>query len=397
MIHINVFFTILLQRLLFLFLLTMIRGHRYLSLLFLFVLIHAFGHLLAFSPTTLSTKESLSSSFPLFMSGLFGELDPLEEKKRQLVNSSIEWQVYVDQSKASLDRGGSATLDAFFGLSPSSKVQVIPALLPKTKIRSPWIRIVATEPGRENIDVANVDSVDKVYRVLTKHLELKDVSLDTCDSLKWKYKGNSHLEAGKTSLAIDAYNQALAVCETDNKQEGVILLLRASAFLEQAQNHKQILQTSVQEWSLPGNRDEQALLLEASTGGSDRVGLANSVLNKLQQDGIRQQKVLRQIQYRHGLYQYALLHAAQDSLRATEILPTYSSSFLRAGEVLSELWKLKESQQYYEKALSLDKSLEDTLVPILQGLKRRQELLDHAKATREWPEDSLRLALDVAG
>ena len=125
--------------------------------------------------------------------------------------------------------------------------------------------------------------------------------------------------------------------------------------------------------------------------------MANSVLNKLQQDGIRQQKVLRQIQYRHGLYQYALLHAAQDSLRATEILPTYSSSFLRAGEVLSELWKLKESQQYYEKALSLDKSLEDTLVPILQGLKRRQELLDHAKATREWPEDSLRLALDVAG
>ena len=65
--------------------------------------------------------------------------------------------------------------------------------------------------------------------------------------------------------------------------------------------------------------------------------------------------------------------------------------------MLSELWKLKESQQYYEKALSLDKSLEDTLVPILQGLKRRQELLDHAKATREWPEDSLRLALDVAG
>ena len=62
-----------------------------------------------------------------------------------------------------------------------------------------------------------------------------------------------------------------------------------------------------------------------------------------------------------------------------------------------QLWKLKESQQYYEKALSLDENLQDTLVPILQGLKRRQDLLDQARATREWPEDSLRLALDVAG
>ena len=62
-----------------------------------------------------------------------------------------------------------------------------------------------------------------------------------------------------------------------------------------------------------------------------------------------------------------------------------------------QLWKLKESQQYYEKALSLDENLQDTLVPILQSLKRRQDLLDQARATQEWPEDSLRLALDVAG
>ena len=106
---------------------------------------------------------------------------------------------------------------------------------------------------------------------------------------------------------------------------------------------------------------------------------------------------MRKIQFRHGLYQYALLRATQDSLQATEILPSYSTSWLRAGDLLSQLWKLKESRQYYEKALALDPSLTKTLEPILGNLKRRQLLLEQAKANKDWPEDSLRLALDVAG
>jgi tetratricopeptide (TPR) repeat protein len=234
--------------------------------------------------------------------------------------------------------------------------------------------------------------------ILILFFKTQNVRRDACDCLKWKYKGNSHLEGGKVSLAIDAYNKALANCIDDNsKQEGIILLLRASTYLQQARSHKQILQTAVQEWTLPNSRDLQGLMLEASAGGPERSGLANSILKKLQTDARRQQSELRKIQYRHGLYQYSLLHAAQDSLRATELLPDYATSWLRAGELLSELWKLKESRQYYEKALSLDESLEASLEPILQGLERRRELRERARATREWPEDSLRLALDVAG
>jgi tetratricopeptide (TPR) repeat protein len=214
--------------------------------------------------------------------------------------------------------------------------------------------------------------------------------------LKWKYKGNSYLEAGKVSVAIDAYNKALQ-CSRPNhpKQEGILLLLRASAFFQQAQSHKQILQQDLQEWSLPDSGTLQGLLLEASKGASVAAPVANSILQKLKLDGKRQQAKLRKIQYRHGLYQMSLLRAMQDSLRATALLPNYSTSWLRAGELLSQLWKLKESRQYYEKAMSLDESL--TLEPILQDLQRRQDLLDRARATDEWPEDSLRLALDVAG
>jgi tetratricopeptide (TPR) repeat protein len=113
-------------------------------------------------------------------------------------------------------------------------------------------------------------------------------------------------------------------------------------------------------------------------------------------DSKAQDRKFRTLKFRHGLYQYALLHAARDSLRATQLLPNYSNVWLSAGEILSELWKLKESAKYYEKAYELDPSLTDSLSPVVARLRKRQELLDSARAYG-WSEDTLRLALDVAG
>ena len=98
-----------------------------------------------------------------------------------------------------------------------------------------------------------------------------------------------------------------------------------------------------------------------------------------------------------GLYQTSLLQAASDSLRATELLPEYSTSWLRAGQLLNDLWKINESRQYYEKAVSLDETLEVSVGPILKGLEARKKLLDQARSNKDWPEDSIRLALDIAG
>jgi hypothetical protein len=110
-------------------------------------------------------------------------------------HESQDWQIYVDQSKASLDRGGGAIFDAIFSLCDTSvddfvnangdntngavEVQVIPAILPKPASggKGPWIRCVWNTNNLKNLartspnlDVSNVDSVEKVYRVLTKHL-----------------------------------------------------------------------------------------------------------------------------------------------------------------------------------------------------------------------------------
>jgi hypothetical protein len=94
-----------------------------------------------------------------------------------------DWTVYIDQSKASLDRGGSATLDAFVGLAPST-VQVLPAILPKlSKAKGPLVRCVSQIPGRPSLDISNVDSVDKVYRILTRHMGVA-VSTSSIDYLR---------------------------------------------------------------------------------------------------------------------------------------------------------------------------------------------------------------------
>ena len=212
--------------------------------------------------------------------------------------------------------------------------------------------------------------------------------------MKWKYKGNRYVETGKIAAALEAYNQALGSC-VGEKQEGIILLLRSAAYLEQAKSHKQILQSAVEDWSLPDSDDVRSLILGSTSAAAEGSAFAVSVLQRLVLDARRHQLELKRIQFRHGLYQYALLRATQDALRATELLPNYSASWLRAGELLGELWKLKKSRQYYQKAISIDENLRERLEPVLEGLTKRQEMLDRARANRDWSEDSLRLALDV--
>ena len=148
----------------------------------------------------------------------------LEEQQNTIIpeDCRLEWKVYVDQSEASLDKGGSATLDAFLGLAPAATVQVKPALLPMGSYYAspanyaassgssnngggnnnsnnnnnsvgPFVRCIPLRrerlsttieeevadvdaddsDSRRAFDVCNVDSVDKVYRILTKHMRVQ--------------------------------------------------------------------------------------------------------------------------------------------------------------------------------------------------------------------------------
>lgn len=308
----------------------------------------------------------------------------------------VDWEIYVDQSKAGLEKGAAATLDAFLGLAPPS-VKVLPAVFPKsTKNRMPLIRCVSLRQPKDlfrssgGLEVTNVDSVDKVFRVLTKHMKVTS-QWTACECLKWKYKGNGHLEANELAQAIDAYDNALACDWTD--QKGTILLMRATAHLRRASAHKELLTAQVRE--LSDNVPELESLMILYQQASDNPTLAANVLQKIANDAQTMEAVFARTKYRHGLYQFALLHAAQDALQATRLLPNNSKSWLRAGEILSELWKLNESLGYYELALQLNPDLENTVLPIMDGLQKRKELYDAARAYG-WSEDTLRFALDVA-
>mmetsp|Transcript_35201 Transcript_35201/g.85213 ORF Transcript_35201/g.85213 Transcript_35201/m.85213 type:complete len:540 (+) Transcript_35201:285-1904(+) len=478
------------------------------------------------SPVSLSNARMSSSRVLMVTSvggggaggGLFGEQGTVDDREafrriQKELPETAQWQVFVDQSKSALDRGGGATLDAFCCLAPPSTAQVVPAILPGGNKKFPWVRCISKIPGRSNIEVGNVDSVDKVYRVLTKHLQIKDVNYQVREALKWKYEGNSLLEDGNTKGAISAYNEALKLLRytsssssssssssMESKQVGTVLLLRSSAYSQQAQFHRDELQRSVDEWDQPSTTDLQVMISLASgmtthtkeqqlnnssnrrknkkqqqrekkkkkkiwdhasirpdvensysddnssvvdnnssntessepnikgkDGHDDKdvseddnndspggSSLSIALLGKLSDNGAVQKRELRKIRYLHGLYQNSLLQAVQDSLKATEILPTYSTAWLRSAQLLSDLWKLNESRQYYEKAMTLDDNRsnnnnnnendntddnDDRMImgSILKDLDEQQAVLDWARKVDGWPEDSVRLALDLSG
>lgn len=112
---------------------------------------------------------TVASRYHRFRSSLNSHV---ESSSSGIYQRTKEWEVFVDQTKASLDKGASATLDALHGLAPPSVV-VKPALIPKTKLKGPVVRCISNLDDRLSFDVGSVDSVDKVYRTLTKHMKLQ--------------------------------------------------------------------------------------------------------------------------------------------------------------------------------------------------------------------------------
>jgi len=309
------------------------------------------------------------------------------------ITSTIQWDVYICESKQCKERGSDKTFGAFVGLAPTSLVAIHPVIIQRPKGKGPNVRCIQRKKNSgKAFEVNNVDSVEKVHRILTKYMNVKGVDPVAYESLRWNYKGNSHLDKGEVALAIQCYDRALEAGYKD--QEGVLLVMRATAYLQRAYNHRKELKVAVQalEESVP---DPAALQMLFQISLLD-PSLVNPIFTRVVSDFKIQNKKFQQTVFRHGLYEYALLHATQDSLHATQLLPRYAMTWMRAGDSLAELRKLKESVQYYEKALQLDPTLADTLRPTIARLKASQDVLDNARQDG-YSEDALRVALDVLG
>lgn len=166
-----------------------------------------------------------------------------------------------------------------------------------------------------------------------------------------------------------------------------------TAYLKRAFAHQAELRNTVND--LSATVPDPSHLGRVYQVAAAHPSLSKPLFNKIVRDTKVQDKKFRQTKYRHGLYEYALLHAAQDSLRSTQLLPHHAKTWLRAGDALAELRKLKESALYYQKAIELDPTLKDRLDPVIDRLERSQQFLEKAKGW--YSSDTLRLALDVAG
>jgi tetratricopeptide (TPR) repeat protein len=74
-----------------------------------------------------------------------------------------------------------------------------------------------------------VRSVESVASLLKMHLSL-DINATSAEALRLNYEGNVHLRNGDVDQAIECYNIALEM--GDKEQEGVLLVMRGTAFLQ---------------------------------------------------------------------------------------------------------------------------------------------------------------------
>lgn len=246
------------------------------------------------------------------------------------------------------------------------------------------------------LEVGNVDSVDKVYRVITKHLGLRGVDETALECMRCYVGGNQRLGEGEPSSAIELYNRAVSAAEarrpsSSRLPKGAILMKRSRAYLMRASDHRRTLRTLVSDLAddvLPAST--MKVLYQTA---SSHPSLSAEIFARLAADSKAQQAKFRQIRYRHDMYEFASLHAVQDGLHSTSILPDDANAWMLAGECLAELRKWKESNQYYQRALEIDPSVD--VQGVIEKNDASHEFMDMARASG-FSGDTLRLALDVA-
>ncbi|KAK1746861.1 hypothetical protein QTG54_002205 [Skeletonema marinoi] len=325
--------------------------------------------------------------------------------------SGISWEVFVSQAnKSNKDKGvlsASSVMESFASFSPSPGAITVNAAFfttqPNKAIGKGKGHLVRCIQKKEDltlsaIEINNVDSVEKVYRIVTEHMRLTTVNPKACGCMKYYFQGNESLEEGDPSKAIAMYNEALSLADRRTRQtsqlpKGSILMKRARAYLQRAANHRKILRSLVKDLTdtVPSASTMKILYQTASSNPE----LSASIFQRLAGDSKVNQGKFRQIRYRHDMHEFALLHATQDSLQSTKLLPQSANAWYIAGECLAELRKLNESNQYYVRALALDPSMKDVLTGLMEKNKLSQEFMDVARASG-FSGDTLRLAVDVA-
>ncbi|CAM9453702.1 unnamed protein product [Chrysoparadoxa australica] len=310
-----------------------------------------------------------SSGTPLRMSS---SPTPPQESLPSSVASSSQHSVFVCTNKWCHEKGAGATLGAFIGLAEEGVVAVQGVNCLGRCNKGPNLRVRRQVEGSQPtwLEFNRIDSVDRVHKILRDYLNVS-VSTAAVDCLNFNFQGNAHLDRSEVSEAIECYDKAIETGWAD--QEGVLLVMRATAYLQRAYSHRRALTALLSRVArdVPNTRLLETIYQVGQQNGGRNPRLVMALLESLANYCAEKESLHQTTKFRYGLYEFSLLRACADSIRATQLLPNYAKCWLRAGDALAELRRSESAADYYARALDLDPSLTPSLADTIARLRLR--------------------------
>lgn len=324
-------------------------------------------------------------------------------------------QIFVCTNKFCREKGSDATMAAFTFLTPEKTSVVSVNCLGRCN-KGPNVRIL-TSSG-EFVEASMVRSVETVVDLLQTHLKLQ-VNVTSAEVLRLNYEGNVNLRSGNVDEAIDCYDRALDL--RDKEQEGVLLVMRGTALLQRAYSarlrYKDII--AVADRILP-TAESIGFVFNALSCVHPLLKLRISLELMLRVDGIFNsldsspmwaelknqwpeskdgsggpgqtvksgEEMINKAVFAYSLYEYSLLRALSDLLKATLVLPGFAQAWRRAGDALVEMRLYRPAIEYYDVAVRLDEALGDVLLPAIERLKLTERFVENAEA-KGWPIEAV--------
>ena len=163
----------------------------------------------------------------------------------------------------------------------------------------------------------------------------------TVIALEENLTGNSALQKGEVSVAVEAYDRALR--SNSSTQEGVLLAMRSEALLARGFSHRSALD-DLEVY------DESYVRTLAWIPAIPSPSASLSLLKLQLDEAERAVRSSRKAGFHLALYNRSLLGALRDSVTATKLLPHLWANPSRAAEIFTLLGRYPEAAKYYRMA-----------------------------------------------
>ena len=166
----------------------------------------------------------------------------------------------------------------------------------------------------------------QVYDIFTSQLGIS-INQSSADCLKLNFQGNAHLDKNEVNQAIECYDKAIPL--SHKGQEGVLRVMRSTAYLQRAYTHFMQFRELVDQIAQP--LPDQAVFRFLQSTHASSPFLVVPILSRLTQAYEARGRLYRLTKFQFSLFEFAVHKACHDALTATHILPNFTKSWIRAG------------------------------------------------------------------